>query len=271
MSDLAYPMGQRLRRERLVAGKTQEELARALGVDGSRIEGYESGEERISPSHLARMCLVLGVPLSWFAFRSDEYHPLNDSDFTNRALRFEVTRPSQVLSALHYAPVEGLLRAWKDNRGVMTDDVLARIAAEKLVERAIIMRRSKGSSYFQFEYVSTKVPLAPPCELLALVGREPSALPDRDYGEWMADVYARTAAIGSPHVASILADVKTPNMDTRLIRTQHDRVVLPWESRGGDTYVVGVSLLRRREVIAWADDEFGEESRKDRAGWQAKE
>jgi transcriptional regulator with XRE-family HTH domain len=270
MRDLAYSMGRRLRQERLVAGKTQEELARALGIDRRRIEGFESGEERISPSHLARMCLVLGVPLSWLAFQSDDRLSLSDSEISNRALRFEVPRPTQVLSALQYAPAEGLLRAWRDNRGVITNDILTSIAAEKLVERAIVMRRSRGSAYFRFEYVSTKVPLAPPCEMLALVGREPSALPDSQYGEWMANVYARTAASGSPHVASILADVKTPNMDTRLIRTQHDRIVLPWKSRGGDTYVVGVSLLRRREVIAWAENELCAASKSEQAGWQAK-
>jgi transcriptional regulator with XRE-family HTH domain len=251
MSDHAYFMGLRLRRERLIAGKSQENLAIALGADLRTIERYERGEEPVTPSHLRTICLVLGVPLSWFAFQIEAELRASDAS-EGDAMRFEVARPLQVLSSVRYADVQGLLCAWAENRGVMTRGLVDEIVSDRLVDRAILLRRPCGSSYFRFEYVCPKMPLARPCELLSLVGREPDAMPDRDYGEWMATVFSRVAAGDRPHVAAILAYVKKPSLTTQLTCVQHDRVVLPWTCRSGDTYVIGASLLRRRTVITWA-------------------
>jgi transcriptional regulator with XRE-family HTH domain len=59
-------VGARLRMRRLMLDKTQDEIAKALGLTFQQIQKYEKGSNRISASRLQHLCMLLKVPVSFF-------------------------------------------------------------------------------------------------------------------------------------------------------------------------------------------------------------
>jgi transcriptional regulator with XRE-family HTH domain len=56
----------RIRGKRRALALTENDLAKALGVDRGQIEAYEHGTMRVPPEHLIKLSDVLGVPVSYF-------------------------------------------------------------------------------------------------------------------------------------------------------------------------------------------------------------
>ncbi len=59
-------VGARLRMRRLMLDKSQEEIAKALGLTFQQVQKYEKGANRISASRLQQLCKVLSVPVPFF-------------------------------------------------------------------------------------------------------------------------------------------------------------------------------------------------------------
>jgi transcriptional regulator with XRE-family HTH domain len=59
-------VGARLRMRRLMLDKSQDEIAKALGITFQQIQKYEKGSNRISASRLQHLCAILKVPVAFF-------------------------------------------------------------------------------------------------------------------------------------------------------------------------------------------------------------
>jgi len=59
-------MLERLRRARLDAKLTQEEVGKRLGIRQNLVSKMEHGERRLDPVELARFAAVYGRPVTWF-------------------------------------------------------------------------------------------------------------------------------------------------------------------------------------------------------------
>jgi transcriptional regulator with XRE-family HTH domain len=59
-------VGARLRMRRLMLDKSQEEIAKALGLTFQQVQKYEKGANRISASRLQQLCKILSVPVPFF-------------------------------------------------------------------------------------------------------------------------------------------------------------------------------------------------------------
>jgi len=59
-------VGQRMRLRRTMLGKSQDQMARALGVSFQQVQKYERGTNRISASRLFDVSRFLNVPVSYF-------------------------------------------------------------------------------------------------------------------------------------------------------------------------------------------------------------
>lgn len=59
-------VGSQIRRARLLIGKTQTELAQAVGISFQQVQKYEKGTNRISASRLFEFSRVLDVTISYF-------------------------------------------------------------------------------------------------------------------------------------------------------------------------------------------------------------
>lgn len=59
-------VGRNLRKARLLAGLSQEELGDGIGVSFQAVQKYEQGENRLSASRLYRAATLLGQPIAFF-------------------------------------------------------------------------------------------------------------------------------------------------------------------------------------------------------------
>ncbi|WP_184438129.1 helix-turn-helix domain-containing protein, partial [Roseospira goensis] len=59
-------VGQRLRLRRTMLRRSQDSLARALGVSFQQVQKYERGTNRLGASRLFDVARCLGVPVSFF-------------------------------------------------------------------------------------------------------------------------------------------------------------------------------------------------------------
>jgi transcriptional regulator with XRE-family HTH domain len=59
-------VGQKIRARRMLLGKSQTELADALGITFQQIQKYEKGTERVGASRLIKIGDALGVSVSYF-------------------------------------------------------------------------------------------------------------------------------------------------------------------------------------------------------------
>lgn len=59
-------VGRRLRTQRLIRGKSQTEVADAIGLTFQQLQKYEKGVNRIAPSRLVGVANFLEVDVAWF-------------------------------------------------------------------------------------------------------------------------------------------------------------------------------------------------------------
>lgn len=62
-------IGERVRESRLAAGLSQDDLAREVGLERTKIAKIEAGDRRVDALELARLSSALGVPMSHFLHR----------------------------------------------------------------------------------------------------------------------------------------------------------------------------------------------------------
>ena len=65
-SEVDSIVGERIRRRRILAGLTQDQLGEALGVSYQQIQKYETGANRVSAGRLYLLSQKLDVSPSWF-------------------------------------------------------------------------------------------------------------------------------------------------------------------------------------------------------------
>ena len=73
-SEVDTIVGERIRRRRILAGLTQDQLGEALGVSYQQIQKYETGANRVSAGRLYLLAERLDVSPGWF------FEGLNDLD-----------------------------------------------------------------------------------------------------------------------------------------------------------------------------------------------
>ena len=66
MTPVDRHVGRRIRGKRRALGLSEDDLAKALGVDVARIRAYERGTERVPSEHMVRLSELMEVPLSYF-------------------------------------------------------------------------------------------------------------------------------------------------------------------------------------------------------------
>ncbi len=66
MTRIDRHVGRRIRGKRRALGLSEDDLAKALGLDVAKVRAFERGAERVPSEHLVRLSEVMQVPLSYF-------------------------------------------------------------------------------------------------------------------------------------------------------------------------------------------------------------
>ena len=84
-------VGDKLRRARKLAGRSQKDLAKALGITFQQVQKYELGRNRISASKLYETSQWLGLPISYFFedSQADEHLKGLDPEMIRSAASFD--------------------------------------------------------------------------------------------------------------------------------------------------------------------------------------
>jgi hypothetical protein len=158
-----------------------------------------------------------------------------------RIPRLAEQRSLRVLNLADFRAVRGVVELWKKTHGELTDEVKRATFVSGLFQRTILLRQTSSSRLIT-EHLGAGITILTPCEALMMVGREFGVHPDADYGAWVADAYAEIGWSRRLRVESVRATVHTSAGTT--MRARYDRVLMPWRSGRGETYVMGVSIRR---------------------------
>ena len=237
-------IGARLRQERLLAGKSQEELGRALGVGPEFVCAYERGAARLPAKLLVTATQMLGLPVG-LLFYADDRQKLSGGDAdADTGPRLAIRRPPSILSHPGFEQLAPIVRLWRDRRGQASDDVHRVIRATGLFQRTILVRHV-SSSRLVVEHLGAGIRILRPCEALLAIGSDWGdwdGMPHRDYGAWVAQAYDEALWSRRLGVESVRASVRTSA--GTILRTRYDRVLMPWRGTGSETFVMGVSIRR---------------------------
>jgi transcriptional regulator with XRE-family HTH domain len=243
--DRASVLGNRLKEERLLAGLSETELGRRIGVEGATVHQYETGERRMNPERLVGVLRALGLPISVF------FYPLQSRVSALRAVdrpyRVAALRPPRLLAESSPPEFRSVMRTWEQSRGLMSRELLAGFIAAPMARRIVLLRQPSGSRRLLVEHFTTAVAALKPCQAISLVGRPLAEMPDGDFGRWLTEGYAETLFDLMPRLEGVLADIRAS--DENMMRSRYDRLLLPWQSRG-DRFVLSVSVVRQRHVIS---------------------
>jgi transcriptional regulator with XRE-family HTH domain len=233
-------IGDRLRQERWLSGKSREELGLALGVGGEVVHAYECGKKRLRPEHLEAATSALGVPI-WLLFYPDVRGAPSVADDEDVDVRptLAVRRPPAILDSPGFAQVTPIVTLWQTTRGELSDDVHRAILGAGLFGRTILVRQASAARLI-IEHLGAGIAILRPCETLLAMGRELHDMPDGNYGAWVAQAYDEALLSRGPRFESVRASVRTSRGTT--LRTRYNRVIMPWRGKGSEMYVMGVSI-----------------------------
>ena len=239
-------IGERLRQERLLAGKSREELGLALGVGSDFIRAYEHGATRLPAKLLVTAAQVFGVPRG-LLFYTDDRRRLSSAG-EDLQQRLAVLRPPSILDHPGFAHVRPIVDLWQATRGELTEDVHKAVAAGGLLARMVLVRRPFRSSRLVTQHFGPAIMIMRPCEALNITGRDfDEHHTDREYGSWVSNAYAETLRSRSIRVECVRALVRNSTAVT--LRTRYDRVLIPWRTCDDDMFAMAFSIQREVPIV----------------------
>ncbi len=152
------------------------------------------------------------------------------------------------LSAPVLTKLRPLVSLWQANRGRLNEELCTALGLCGLLNRAVLVRRPPKSSRLVVEHFGAGIKIMRPCEAFLSIGHDFQDLPDREYGHWAAQTYDDTLRSRRIRLESVRAIIRTSEAAT--IRVRYDRLLMPWRRSTGDGFVLGVTMLRERSIVA---------------------
>jgi hypothetical protein len=146
------------------------------------------------------------------------------------------------------AKVRPVVDLWKANRGRLDRELHEALRAADLTHRAVLVRQIPGTSRLIYEHFGAAIKMMRPCEAFAMVGRDVENVPDKAYGAWVAESYAKALSGRRVRLDAIRATLRTSQAST--VRVRYDRLLMPWYRAGTDLWVLSVSMRRQLSTVA---------------------
>ncbi|HVJ52773.1 MAG TPA: hypothetical protein VM689_09940 [Aliidongia sp.] len=167
----------------------------------------------------------------------------------------EPPRPNFFLERLSLERLDGpgrtslqwALAAWARARGKINRRVLDREIGSVAGPRMLL--RVQPGERLQMDALTRTIDAYPPCERLQLIGRDIDEQPDSQFGSWIAGPYR--AFIREEEPSLQLLEVAIPSRSSgRIFRARYERLLLPWQTPGGDRWISANALVRVRRVVS---------------------
>jgi hypothetical protein len=158
-----------------------------------------------------------------------------------------VEKKLEVLGLPAFEKVRPVVELWKANRGHLSPELIGLLRATDLLQRAVLVRKLPRSSRLVYEHFGGGIKMMRPCETLVMIGRDAHEVPDKEYGNWVADTYGDALSRRHVRLDGVRATVGTSESAT--LRVRYDRLLMPWR-RGSDLFVLGLSMRRELSTVA---------------------
>jgi hypothetical protein len=146
--------------------------------------------------------------------------------------------------------LQDLIKNWKRMRGELSpDEVLEPFRAVGSNERFVVARSSKSRG--TIAHFGTGITVFGQNWNDSVAGRELEEQPDRNYGESSAKAYHEVHHAKRPRLELVDALIRPPGQTVQ--RCRYDRLLLPWRSGNGTTFVSSTSVLRTRFLFPAAE------------------
>jgi hypothetical protein len=185
---------------------------------------------------------------SIFAFIERAEYLASDPPIEIKVPRLAVPRALHNLATAPFSAARPIVDLWKQRRGELTDEIEAALSAGGIADRVILARKLPHSSRLVTERFGSGHDHLLPGEISSIIGRDVHERPDREYGAWIAQAYARALWRNLPRLESIRCRVQTSA--SRTLQARYDRVLLPWRACPSEMFVMSVSLRRELSVVA---------------------
>src|SRR5215470_2308703 len=158
-----------------------------------------------------------------------------------------VEKKLEALELPAFEKVKPVVELWKVNHGRLSRELIQILRETDLLQRAVLVRKLPQSSRLVYEHFGGGIKMMRPCETLAMIGREAHEVPDKEYGNWVADSYGEALSRRRLRLDGVRATVGTSQSAT--LRVRYDRLLMPWR-RGSDLFVLGLSMRRELSTVA---------------------
>jgi hypothetical protein len=244
--------------------RPQESGARvALRAGGFGLETLAGALYELKERRFPRILLAALIGEDWryellggaweFAERAE--HLIAGGALVPRHPWLAAERDLAALGLPDFAQLRPLVELWRSTRGRMPEELDRVLASAGLFDRMILARQPPNTSRLVFAHLGGAIECVRPGQNALLLDRDIHDQPDRDYGAWVARAYAENIAASRPRLQSIRATVRLS--ETISAQGRYDRLTLPWRSRRGDRFLMGISLTRDHRCIVVSPRQVG--------------
>lgn len=131
---------------------------------------------------------------------------------------------------------------WLKARGRLTRAEIRRRAGQVKGERMLM--RVETVDRLEVMAVMNTLGIYRPCHRLQMLGRDIQDQPDSLYGEFLSQPYRDLATGEEPSLELVEAVISPPGAPT--VRSRYERLMLPWESSGGERWITTSAVPRAR-------------------------
>jgi hypothetical protein len=158
-------------------------------------------------------------------------------------------RTLQQLGRARFSRFAVILARWRAARGDLPRDLLSELNGHGLATRASLLRSSARAGRLFYEHVGSGYSfVGKACLPLTLIGKDIEQLPDPEYAFWAARSYHQCLAEQEPRFETVSAVMR--RADGQRLWSYYDRLLLPWRAGDGTRYMLGLSAVRRRMLVA---------------------
>jgi hypothetical protein len=161
--------------------------------------------------------------------------PTADPGSTER-FRVEPQDPAGLLRDVDN-PLRLLTQKWRASFGQFDSSVIAFAIQHGLLARLMIAGMSGHDNDPVFRFIGAGFPWLDPDYQDKAIGEKLESLPDKNYGAWLSGFYKSVGKSGEPRLDRVTARVKLGQAQTLTYQTRYDRLLLPWRSATGETFV----------------------------------